>query len=114
MLAGAKYQAVTAADLRRVANTYFTKENRAVIVYTRKPGAAGAAEDPDLAGLSGEQKKAAEQMLKQLKGATDAAKLKERLERLNAQAGQAPAEMKPLLDLFKKKLTERIAELDKK
>ena len=112
--AGAKYQAVTAADLRRVANTYFTKENRAVIVYTRKPGAAGAAEDPDLAGLSGEQKKAAEQMLKQLKGATDAAKLKERLDRLNAQAGQAPAEMKPLLDLFKKKLTERIAELDKK
>lgn len=36
----AKYQAVTAADVRRVAKAYFTKENRAVAVYTRKPAAA--------------------------------------------------------------------------
>jgi predicted Zn-dependent peptidase len=34
--AGAKYQAVTAADVQRVAQTYFTKENRAVATYTRK------------------------------------------------------------------------------
>jgi predicted Zn-dependent peptidase len=34
--AGAKYQAVTAADVQRVAKTYFTKENRAVATYTRK------------------------------------------------------------------------------
>jgi predicted Zn-dependent peptidase len=34
--AGAKYQAVTAADLKRVAGTYLTKENRSVAVYTRK------------------------------------------------------------------------------
>lgn len=33
---GAKYQAVTAADVQRVAKTYFTKENRAVATYTRK------------------------------------------------------------------------------
>lgn len=38
--AGRKIQAVTAADVQRVAKTYFTKENRAVAVYTRKPGAA--------------------------------------------------------------------------
>jgi predicted Zn-dependent peptidase len=37
---GAKYQAVTAADVQRVAKEYFTKENRAVAVYTRKPAAA--------------------------------------------------------------------------
>ena len=36
--AGPKIQAVTAADVKRVANKYFTKENRAVAVYTRKPG----------------------------------------------------------------------------
>ena len=36
--AGSKIQAVTAADVKRVANTYFTKENRAVATYTRKPG----------------------------------------------------------------------------
>lgn len=34
--AGPKIQAVTAADVKRVANTYFTKENRAVAIYTRK------------------------------------------------------------------------------
>lgn len=44
--AGEKIQAVTAADVRRVANEYLTKENRTVAIYTRKPGApadAGAA-----------------------------------------------------------------------
>jgi len=35
--AGAKLQAVTVADVKRVANEYFTKENRTVAVYTRKP-----------------------------------------------------------------------------
>jgi hypothetical protein len=34
--AGAKIQAVTAADIKRVA---FTKENRIVGIYTRKAGA---------------------------------------------------------------------------
>ncbi|MBA4148875.1 MAG: insulinase family protein [Verrucomicrobia bacterium] len=38
--AGAKIQAVTAADVKRVAKEYFTKENRAVAVYTRKKGAS--------------------------------------------------------------------------
>jgi predicted Zn-dependent peptidase len=38
--AGPKIQAVTAADVQRVAGKYFTKENRAVAVYTRKPGTA--------------------------------------------------------------------------
>jgi predicted Zn-dependent peptidase len=35
--AGPKIQAVTAADVKRVANQYFVKENRAVAIYTRKP-----------------------------------------------------------------------------
>ena len=38
--AGPKIQAVTAADVQRVAGKYFTKENRAVAIYTRKPGTA--------------------------------------------------------------------------
>ena len=36
--AGPKIQAVTAADVMRVAKQYFTKENRTVAIYTRKPG----------------------------------------------------------------------------
>jgi predicted Zn-dependent peptidase len=39
---GPKIQAVTAADVRRVANTYFTKENRAVATFTRKAAATPA------------------------------------------------------------------------
>lgn len=38
--AAAKYQAVTTADVMRVAKEYFTKENRAVATYTRKVAAA--------------------------------------------------------------------------
>lgn len=38
--AGPKLQAVTAADIKRVANAYLTKENRTVATYTRKPGTA--------------------------------------------------------------------------
>jgi predicted Zn-dependent peptidase len=40
--AGPKIQAVSAADVKRVANTYFTKENRAVAIYTRKAGTVAA------------------------------------------------------------------------
>jgi predicted Zn-dependent peptidase len=36
--AGSRIQAVTAADIQRVTRNYFTKENRAVAIYTRKPG----------------------------------------------------------------------------
>ena len=42
--AAPKIQAVTAEDVQRVANKYFTKENRAVAIYTRKPGTATAKE----------------------------------------------------------------------
>ena len=38
--AGQRVQSVTSADVRRVANQYFTKENRTVGVYTRKMGTA--------------------------------------------------------------------------
>ena len=36
--AGPKIQAVTSADVQRVANKYLTKDNRTVAVYTRKAG----------------------------------------------------------------------------
>ena len=38
--AGPKIQAVTAADVMRVANEYFTSNNRTVAIYTRKPGSS--------------------------------------------------------------------------
>jgi predicted Zn-dependent peptidase len=36
--AGRKHQAVTAADVKRVAGKYLTRENRNVATYTRKTG----------------------------------------------------------------------------
>jgi predicted Zn-dependent peptidase len=42
--AGLKIQAVTAADVKRVANKYFSKDNRTVAIYTRK--AASSAPKP--------------------------------------------------------------------
>jgi len=38
MTSAPKIQAVTAADVKRVANQYLTKENRTVAIYTRKGG----------------------------------------------------------------------------
>jgi predicted Zn-dependent peptidase len=40
--AAAKQQAVTAADIKRVVNQYFAKENSNVATYTRKPAATAA------------------------------------------------------------------------
>jgi predicted Zn-dependent peptidase len=42
--AGPRNQAVTAADVKRVANQYLTKENRNVAIYTRKAGSPKAKE----------------------------------------------------------------------
>ena len=46
--AGPKIQAVTAADVKRVANTYFAKENRTVAIYTRKPGTPPKSQPADV------------------------------------------------------------------
>jgi len=112
--AGPKYQAVTAEDVKRVANAYFSKDNRCVAVYTRKPGTGGEQEDPELAKLPAEQQTMAKQILARLKGETDANQLKQRLAKLEETTAQAPAESKPMLDWMKKKVQERIAELEQK
>ncbi len=44
--AGARIQAVTAADVKRVASKYLTRENRTVAIYTRKTGQVAAVSQP--------------------------------------------------------------------
>ncbi|MDG1831597.1 MAG: pitrilysin family protein, partial [Verrucomicrobiota bacterium] len=84
--AGAKLQAVTPTDIQRVANKYFTKENRAVAIYTRKPGTGGGGdEDPLLADLSGQQKAMARKVISSVNSEKDLAVLKSRLKQLEAQ-----------------------------
>jgi predicted Zn-dependent peptidase len=111
--AGTKVQAVTASDVKRVANRYFTKENRAVAVYTRKAGAPGAADDPDLAGLNDQQKQMVQQFSQRLNSMNDLDRLRQMQGQMEAQAGGAPPEMKPALEVIRKKMQARIDELEK-
>lgn len=110
--AGPKAQAVTAADVKRVANTYFKKENRAVATYTRKPGTGGTEVDPEIAALSAQQQAMVKGMITRLQSEKDLARLRQGLAKLDENAGQAPAEAKPLMEIMKKKMQARIAELE--
>ncbi len=106
--------AVTAADIQRVAKQYLTREARAVGTFTRKASEAGAAaEDPQIEALPEQIRPMARQALAQLKGVTDAAKLRTQLEQMRGQAGQVPPQMKPLMDLLLKKGEEKLAEIEK-
>lgn len=109
----ARLQAVTAEDIKRVANLYFKPENRTVgIYYTKKAeGAAAATEDPALSGLTDEEKA----QLGQMRGMLAQAKpeqLKAFLTQLEARAGSAPAEKQKFYAVVKKMLEDRIKQLE--
>ena len=112
--AGPKIQAVTPADLQRVARKYFTKENRAVAVYTRKPGTGGGDEDPLLAGLDAQSKAMARKMSSSIKANKNLEELKKQLAGLEAQLEQAGAKAPPVMKVIRTVLRNRIAELEKK
>ena len=112
--AGPKIQAVTPADLRRVAKKYFTKENRAVAIYTRKPGTGGGDEDPLLAGLDAQSKAMARKMSSSINANKNLEQLKKQLAGLEAQLEQAGAKAPPVMKVIRAILRNRIAELDKK
>jgi predicted Zn-dependent peptidase len=108
----AKIQAVTAEDIKRVANQYFDKTNRSVATYTRKAGATVAA-DPELAALPGPMQGMARQAAKKISEEKDAGKLKEGLTQLRDQAAQVPPQMAPVMEYLLKKMEARITELEK-
>jgi predicted Zn-dependent peptidase len=108
----AAVQLVTADDVKRVAGTYFTKENRAVAIWTRKGGAAP--EDPAVAALPAESRPLVRQMLTRIETATDPAQIQQMLGRLDQMGGQAPPEMKPALDLVRARAEARLQQLNQK
>ncbi len=112
--AGPKIQAVTAADLQRVAQKYFTKENRAVAVYIRKPGTGGGDEDPILAGLDSQAKAMARKMTSAINADKDLAQLKKRLAGLEVQMEKAGAKAPPVMKVIRAVLRKRIAQLEEK
>ena len=111
--AGPKIQAVTAADVQRVAKQYFSKESRAVGVYTRKAGSASS-EGDDLAGLTPEQKPVILKITAQIQGETSVEKLQQALQAVEQRSGDGDPKKKLLTNLYKKRLQARIAELQKK
>jgi predicted Zn-dependent peptidase len=105
-----KVDAVSAADVQRVAQQYLVKENRTVGIFLRKEGSAPA--DAELEALPEQAQAMAKQALQQIQAQTDPAKLREGIARMQAMAAQAPAEMKPALDLVLKRAQERLAALE--
>jgi predicted Zn-dependent peptidase len=105
-------QATTSADVQRVAREYFTRENRAVAIWTRKAGAA--VEDPEIAALPAEARPMVQQMLGRIDSATDAAQVQQMLGRMDQMAAQVPPEMKSAIDLVRARAEAKLAQLNKK
>ena len=112
--AGPKLQAVSAADLQRVSKKYFTKENRAVAVYTRKPGTGGNGGDPLLAGLDAQAKAMARKMSGSINANKDLTQLKKQLASLQTQMEKAGVKAPPVMKVIRNVLRRRIGELEKK
>lgn len=108
---GPKAQAVTTEDIKRVAKKYFTKTNRAVATYTRKPGAKKD-EDPDMVGLDEQQKAFVRRIASSLQSENSVEKLKQRLAAMAAQAGPSDEKEKQLMKVFRKKVEARIKEIE--
>ena len=106
-----KAAAVTAEDVRRVANTYLTRENRAVYLVTRKGSAA--AEDPEIAALPEAVRPMIKQSLARISSMNDPEQLKKMIEQMEARAGQMPPEMKKASDLVLARARARLEELSK-
>jgi predicted Zn-dependent peptidase len=103
--------AVTADDVKRVATTYLTKENRTVGVYTRKAGSTAEPVPPELAALPPEVRQGIMGQARKIQAETDAAKLEQALAQVQQQAGAVPPEFKPAIDYLQKTIEGRLAEL---
>ena len=100
------YEAVTAADVRRVARTYFEPENRTVAVYYRK--ASDEAPDPALAGLDPEEQAQVRRM-RAMVGQLDAEQLAVFIEQFEQASSQAPPENQDMVAAVLDLLRERQA-----
>ncbi|HMN96484.1 MAG TPA: pitrilysin family protein [Phycisphaerales bacterium] len=104
-----RLQAVTAEDLRRVAQKYFAPTNRSVATYLRKAGAAPV--DEELAALDARAQGMVRQMLAQIAAIEDEAMLAEMVMRLEAESSRVPPDFKPAFDIVLRRAKARLAEL---
>ncbi len=104
--------AVTAEDIKRVANTYFEKTNRTVAIYTREAGTQP--EDPELLAMPPQARAMVKQTLARLEEVTIAEldMLRQQMSMMAAQAAQVPAEFQSAFDYILEAMREKIAELE--
>jgi predicted Zn-dependent peptidase len=102
--------AVTAADIQRLAAQHLTKENRTVGVFLRKGEAAPP--DPALDALPAELQAMVRQGLQQIAAETDPAKMREGITGLEASLERAPADVRPGLEILLARAKERLAALE--
>ncbi len=113
--AGPRIQAVTAAEVKRVAQAYFTEVNRTVATYTRKAAAAaptGPAE-PDLADLPPEERQFVQQAATRIQGEKDVNHLKELLARMSEPAGSEDPQQGRVRRILRGRIEARLSELSK-
>ena len=104
----ALYEAVTAADVMRVANTWFTPETRAVAVYYRDEGTEVEV-DPLLVGLSDEERQQVRQVRAML-GQMPAEQLEQFLAQAEQMVGQVPPENRDMAEALVALVRQRIDE----
>ena len=102
---------VTADDVKRVADKYFSPANRAVAQYFRKAGSGGDEEFPGLSELDPQMQGPIRQQLKQLQGLSDPSQLEQILAQVEQQKGQAPPQMASAIELVESFIRARIEEL---
>jgi len=107
-----KTSAVTEADVKRVAKTYLTKENRTVGLYDRKAGTAAEEAPPELSGLPAEAMPMIQSQLKALKekvaGMNDPAELEKMLAKMHESESAAPEPFRKVMPLFTKVVEDRL------
>ncbi len=112
-----RIQAVTAEDIMRVANEYFSDNNRAVASYTRKGGAevlltmedVKASLSDEMAGMLVPQ---IEMQVAQLQTMTDIDELRNGLVELEESKDQYPPMLATAMKYVKQQIERRIAELE--
>ena len=102
-------QSVTSADIMRVANTYFTPENRTVAIYHTKRLPTSEA-DPLLKDLNDQERQMVQQMKAQV-GTLNKEQVQQALQQMQEQAGQVPPDKQKMVQVIRKILEARLQSL---
>jgi hypothetical protein len=105
------FQAVTAEDVRRVANKYFTPENRAVAIYYTKKTPADEAPDPLFTGLDDQEKQQVQQF-KSMAAQLKKEQLQQIQQQIQQQEGQAPPDKQDMIQAMRKIVEMRLQALE--